>query len=158
MAKFLLAMCITLFTATAFADDSESKLERRFTVSSGYVEKIFNSNEGLVHFPLSTIQAYSKLFDVVSDSFKDHWGIRLATVIVEAPVAFWFAGAIATPFHEFGHARPVSAVGGTYRYGTVAYGHEFKGVTNYWSLSALRIITPPMFFPGSGGAYVDYDI
>lgn len=159
MTKVLCAsfiLCVALISTKGLCEDAPN-IARRFTLSSGYVEKYFNSNEGLVYFPLSGIQAYSKLFDVVASGLKDHWGVRIATMLIEAPISFWLADGLATSFHEFGHARAVAAGGGSYHYGSIGYGHEFK-VNNYWSLSGLRFITPPIGIPGSGPAWVNYDL
>jgi hypothetical protein len=149
--KQFVAIILLSCSMISFAENTE--LERRLTLSSGYVETYFNSNEGLVHFPLSVMQGYSKLFDVVADNFKDHWGQRLAVALLELPVSYWLAHSLFIPFHEFGHARAMAATGGNYRYGTVLYGRRINNISNFWSLSALRLITPPFGVPGSGIAF-----
>lgn len=155
MFKAYFISVVILWAAIGSALDAPSDLERRFTLSSGYIETYFNSNEGLVQFPLSSIQAYSKLFDTVVANFSDHWGVKLATITLELPISFWLAHSLFVPFHEFGHARAMAATGGSYSYGSFGYGTDFSNLTSFWSLSLLRLITPPFGFPGTGIGYTD---
>lgn len=154
MQKFFLALCFFAVTTTSHA---ESELKRSLTLSSAYVETFFNSNEGLVAAPLSVMQASSKLFDVATDNFRDHVGKRLINFVVQIPFSYWLASALLIPFHEFGHARAMHALGFKYRYGSVSYGHHFKGLSNYWTLSGIRLITPPSPFAAQGLAYTATD-
>ena len=146
----LITIFILLWAINVVADD---ELKRTLSVNSCYVETFFNSNEALVHAPLSFIQAYSKLFDVTTQGFRDSWPKRLANILLESTVAYWLSPSLSIPFHEFGHARAMHALGLPYNYGSVSYGHHFKNISNYWTLFGLRLITPPWPLPGSGLAY-----
>lgn len=152
LVNFFLIISIILFSFANYADDKPLKLERRFSLSSGYFDTVFNSNEGLVNFPLSGIQAYSMLFDVVEKNFSKHGAIKLLTVTAELPVSYWLAHSFFMPFHEFGHARSYAASGAKYSFGTQGYGRQISGL-NFWTLSAMRILIPPFGFPGQGMAW-----
>ena len=65
----LLLFCQSV-SVIAESDQATPSLERDFRFSSGYVETFFNSNEGLVYFPMGVVQAYSKLFDVATAGFN----------------------------------------------------------------------------------------
>lgn len=127
--------------------------KRSFTLSSGYLETVFNSNEALVDFSLSAIEGYGALFDVATNSINNTWWSRLIIALVELPVSYWVGHAIFIPYHEFGHARAFSAFGQDYTYGTSGYGKTLGGIPNFWLLTLCRLITPPFFFPGSGYAF-----
>jgi hypothetical protein len=125
--------------------------KRSLTLSSSYAERFFNSNEGLVEFPISVIEAYGALFDVATPSFTNAWYSRLFTSLLELPISYWLAVSLFVPFHEFGHARAFKAFGYDYSYGSHGCGQNFN-LSNYWTLSLIRLITPPFGFPGSGHA------
>ncbi len=127
---------------------------RKLTLSSGYLERVFNSNKALVDFPLTAIDGYGALFDVATNSINEKWWSRLIISIVELPFGYWFSNSIFVPFHEFGHARSFHASGRDYRYTTKGYGKTLSGISTYWILSLARLVTPPFFFPGSGPASV----
>jgi len=148
--KVLLLAFLSLFVV--LPSRAESDLRRQFSLSSAYFEPYLNSNEGMALLPLSLIQAYSKLFDITTDSFRDHWAKRLVNIVVEAPISYWIIPAFSLPYHELGHARVISAAGGYYYYGSHSFGHNIKNL-NFWSLSGLRLITPSLGIPGGGIAY-----
>lgn len=149
--KFLLMIVASIFLAHGLW--AQDELSRNFSLNTGYAERFFNSNEALVEAPLSAIEAYTKLFDVTTAGFRDHWGKRLVNILVDIPVNSWLANALSLPFHEFGHARAFHALGLPYTYGTVAYGLHISKLTSFWSLSALRLLSPPWPLPGYGYAY-----
>lgn len=137
--------------AIANAGETVSDLKRSFTLSSGYVERAYNSNEGLSAFPLSLIQLYSKGFDSVVGT-PETMGSRVLATVIDLPVSFWFAHSLFVPFHEFGHARVSLSQGINYTYSTSAYGETASGISNFWELSFYRLFTPPFGFPGAGKA------
>jgi len=147
---FLAYLIVSLSTHSASLFEPP---KRSLTLSTAYAERFFNSNEGLVAFPISAIEAYGALFDVATPSFTHQWWSRLITSVVELPISYWLANSLFIPFHEFGHARAYSAFGSDYSYGSLGYGTRFTGLSNYWTLSLVRLITPPFFFPGSGPAF-----
>jgi hypothetical protein len=151
--RIFMALLYVLFTLNLQSTPVFEAPKRKFTLSSAYAERFFNSNEGLVAFPISIIEAYGALFDVATPSFTEHWWSRLITSLVELPISYWLSNALFVPFHEFGHARADSAFGLDYHYGSFGYNTNFGTFSNYWSLSAIRLITPPFFFPGDGKAY-----
>lgn len=129
----------TTLAATANARD----LRRDVTLNSGYVDTYFNANEAIVEAPISAIQGYSWLFDAATENFRDHWGKRLANLLFSLPVSYWLCPAFSTPFHEFGHARAYRAMGVPSTYGLDFYGRRIKDLSNFWSLGALRVLSPP---------------
>jgi hypothetical protein len=130
--------------------------KRSLTISSGYVERVFNSNEALVEFPISVIEGYGALFDVATSSFNHQWWSRLLISLGEVPVGYWVANSVFVPFHEFGHARAMRSTGSDYHYTSDGYGKHFQGISNYWTLSLVRLATPPFYFPGQGAASTRY--
>ncbi|USN51274.1 MAG: hypothetical protein H6731_02385 [Myxococcales bacterium] len=133
-----------------------SNPQRSFTFSTAYAEKIFNSNEGLVDFPISALESYGALFDVATSSINKSWGARLLIATLELPLSYWFTFSLAIPFHEFGHARAAYAFGQNYSYRTQAFGKTVSAIPNYWLLGLARLITPPFFFPGTGSAWTSH--
>lgn len=140
MRKIIITIC-SLISVTC-AEKEQKKIKRSFHINSGYNEPEFNSNEGLKHLPLSTMQLYSKIHDVTND-LVPHWGTRLSLLLVDYmahnPIpfphkeannhwltrkAFW-PGKIA--YHEFGHARAKRMTGGEPQYeGRFYGGNSFK--------------------------------
>ncbi len=99
-------------------------LKRKFSLSFGYVDD-FNSNEGMKHLPLSTMQFYSFAFDFISKATRGATGRALLTLgdlFWNAPYlgkelnedeSNWFLTEKWWPYlsvyHEFGHARAIRA-------------------------------------------------
>lgn len=130
--------------------------KRQATLSTAYAERMVNSNEGLADFPLTIIDAYGSLFDKATHSINGHLGARLATALVELPtLSYWLGFALFVPYHEFGHSRANNAFGNASKYGISFYGKRINGIPNYWVLSTIRLFTPPMFYPGYGGAFTN---
>ena len=155
----IIQVCLLLFFALQAGADpgSPRRLDRSFSLSSGYLERISNSNEGLVYFPLSAIQLYSQGFDSVTQGQLKSQSQRALIALLEFPVSYWLAHSLFIPFHEFGHARAnVAANLRDYDYSSQGWGSTIIGVGSYWSLSLLRLITPPFGFPGSGHAETRY--
>lgn len=148
-----IALIIALFFSHLLFAQSKNQSDRRFVFSSGYFASYFNSNEGLVYFPLSIMQSYSKLFDKATTNFSHRTGTKLAIAALELPVSYWLSNSLFIPFHEFGHARYSQALGKSVKYGSFSYGIHFEELDSFWSLSMLRFLTPPHGFPGGGIAY-----
>lgn len=133
----------------------DTQLNRRFTISSGYLEGVFNSNEGLSYFPLSATQLYSLAFDAVTGGpAKSPW-TRAGVLLLDFPVNYWITTSLFIPYHEFGHARVQAATGGSYSYTTYGWGSS-ASMYDYWVLSFYRLFTPPFGFPGAGMAATNY--
>lgn len=95
-------------------------------MSMGYSED-FNSNEGMKHLPLTTIQAYSWVFDQVTkitEGEKSRAALVIADFLLHAPYlgkglneedSIWLFKEKWWPYlpvyHEFGHARGMRAFG-----------------------------------------------
>lgn len=150
----LFLQCYFLVFAANTSEFEQPK--RSLSISTGYLEKIFNSNEALVDAPLSIIDSYGKLFDFATSSINENWWSRLLISALELPISYWLTSSLMVPFHEFGHARAIKAIGEGYSYGTAAFGKRFSGISNYWFLSTARLFTPPFFFPGAGEAWTSY--
>lgn len=151
MHKIVVALIFLSFSSLC-ADFEYKPANRQLTLSLGYLERVFNSNQALVNFPVSVVDSYGALFEVATASINKQWWSRLIISIAELPVAYWISNSIFVPYHEFGHARFYHASGRDYLYTTAGYGKRLSGISNYWILSAGRLITPPFFFPGSGNA------
>lgn len=101
-----------------------SDIKRRITLSLGY-DEAFNSNEGMKHLPLTSIQGYSWVFDQVAKMTCGSWsrfGLVCADIILHIPYlgksflehdSNWFLKEKWWPYlpayHEFGHARAMRA-------------------------------------------------
>ena len=98
--------------------------KRRITLSLGYDEN-FNSNEGMKHLPLTTIQGYSWAFDQATKMTKgeiSRTALVIADIILHIPylgkdfntaTSNWLLEEKWWPYlpayHEFGHARAMRA-------------------------------------------------
>jgi hypothetical protein len=74
------------------------------------------------------MQVWSLLPDAVVDVFNRSLASRIAVGIVELPFSFWLATSLFVPFHEFGHARAVAALGWNYEFGDPLAGSKAGGV------------------------------
>lgn len=113
-----------LTTLHAEPPEAALNIKRRITLSLGYDED-FNSNEGMKHLPLTTIQGYSWVFDQVSKITSGEWSrgaLVAADIILHMPYlgqyfnhadSNWFFEEKWWPYlpayHEFGHARALRA-------------------------------------------------
>lgn len=99
-------------------------LQRRATLSLGY-DEAYNSNEGMKHLPLTTIQGYSWVFDQATKMTSGFWS-RLALIGADVVLHMPYLGKefVSTDtcwlfqekwwpylpaYHEFGHARAIRA-------------------------------------------------
>jgi hypothetical protein len=111
---------LLLTSAITVAAEPASPAKRRITLSLGYDEN-FNSNEGMKHLPLTTIQGYSWVFDQatkMTEGEKSRAALVIADVILHMPYLGkdlnglqdnWILKEKWWPYlpayHEFGHAR-----------------------------------------------------
>lgn len=142
-------LCLLTLTFPIFANASPD-LKRSFVLSSGYAERVFNSNEELVRFPLSVMQLWSLAPDAVNDVFDNSLASRISVGILEVPFSYWLTYALLVPFHEFGHARAFAAMDQGYFY--TSSGIANAETSSFWLLSLIRLGTPPALVPGAGGA------
>lgn len=127
-----------------------TNIKRFFSVSNGLMERTFNSNEGMIHLPLSSLQLYSKFFDVIHDAFPRKLTRILLTsgdLILNHPLHLY--ALFNTPtlqnyfltnscrelpgsiyIHEFGHARALRAWNRQYTYR--ANQSEFNNAIGYY--------------------------
>ncbi|WP_186647426.1 hypothetical protein [Fluviispira vulneris] len=111
MKKYLIIFKIkiflfSLFTIKIFAIDfsDKSQTSTRFTLSSGYLESTFNSNEGMAYFPMSVYETYDWGFRKLS---ADKFAIgRFFSAFFSGlfQVGYFSSTYMNVPFHEFGHA------------------------------------------------------
>jgi hypothetical protein len=115
---------ILLILTNIVQAEPNKNIKRQITLSLGY-DEAFNSNEGMKHLPLTTMQAYSWVFDQVSKMTTDKWSrgaLIAADFILHMPYlgqefndeeSNWFFKEKWWPylpaFHEFGHARAIRA-------------------------------------------------
>lgn len=113
-----------LTTLQAAPPEPTPTIKRRITLSLGYNEE-FNSNEGMKHLPLTTIQGYSWVFDQVTKLASGKWSrgaLVAADIVLHMPYlgqyfnyadSNWFFEEKWWPYlpvyHEFGHARALRA-------------------------------------------------
>ncbi len=116
-----LLLLTSLSTVTAEPAPSP---KRRITLSLGYDES-FNSNEGMKHLPLTTIQGYSWVFDQatkMTEGTISRTALVLADIVLHMPYlgesfntleSNWLLEEKWWPYlpayHEFGHARAMRA-------------------------------------------------
>lgn len=115
---------LLLTSLSAISADSASPAKRRIALSLGYDEN-FNSNEGMKHLPLTTIQGYSWAFDQATKMTEGEIS-RTALVIADAVLHMPYLGEnfntleanwifkekwwpYLPAYHEFGHARAMRA-------------------------------------------------
>lgn len=120
----LISLVLTRPDNCLIAGHTEPKLQRRLSLSNGYVDD-FNSNEGMMNLPLCSTQFYSFGFDTVSQLTRGLGG-RLAMVLGDLVIHMpylgeqfneedsnWFLKEKDWPYwvaiHEFGHARALRA-------------------------------------------------
>lgn len=117
--KLCWGLCL-LNSLIANPTESVPSPKRRITVSLGLVEG-FNSNEGMKHLPLTTIQGYSWVFDQATKMTEGpltRTALLAAEIILHMPYlgkdfntceSTWFFKEKWWPYlpayHEFGHAR-----------------------------------------------------
>lgn len=90
-------------------------LKRSFTLTPGYMEHTFNSNDMMKHGPLSLMQLCSKGADEVAAPFNDNW-TKLGIFAAFAVPYYFLADTSHAVYHEFGHARAGASQGGKYSY------------------------------------------
>lgn len=122
--KLFLPIGLLVLTPAVNSETPPSDIKRRLTLSLGYLEG-FNSNEGMKHLPLSSIQAYSWVFDQVTkitEGQKSRAALVVADFLLHMPYlgaglnepeSMWLFKEKWWPYlplyHEFGHARGVRA-------------------------------------------------
>ncbi|QOL19668.1 hypothetical protein [Candidatus Bodocaedibacter vickermanii] len=121
-------------------------IKRSFTLTPGYMERTFNSNEMMKHGPLSLMQLYSKGTDVLCDISNDPltrlgiWGLCLFP-------NYYIADTSHTVYHEFGHARAIASMGLSYEYSASA---KEEIPTDYaYGIYLKRIENPSTFNSGA---------
>ncbi|USO02553.1 MAG: hypothetical protein H6850_00980 [Alphaproteobacteria bacterium] len=145
-------------------EEKRAKLVRAFTVTPGYMERAFNSNEAMIHGPLSLMQLSTKLGDMFVDyivtPFDDkdstEWiSAEKASAVVKFLYLFLYSGPHehfarinSIVYHEFGHARAKSSLNIPYHYNAYS---EKKAETNYaYGIYISRFFN---FLKWSEGAY-----
>src|SRR6185369_1697440 len=123
--KLIYQFLIIMIIVGNFYLPAQARFKRPLTFSSGFFESM-NSNQGMVHYPLTMIQLHSLLFDKIADSFEN----RIVPFLIEFPLGYWLAHSFFVPFHEFGHARAAYAAGAQGAYET--YGWFKLSLPNFW--------------------------
>lgn len=124
--KICWGLCLLNSLLANSAEPSQSP-KRRVTLSLGLIEE-FNSNEGMKHLPLTTIQGYSWVFDQATKMTHgeiSRAALLAAEIILHMPYlgkdfnasnSNWFSKEKFWPYlsayHEFGHARGHRAFSG----------------------------------------------
>lgn len=122
-------------------------IKRSFTLTPGYMERTFNSNEMMKHGPLSLMQLYSKGTDVLCDISNDPL-TRLGILGLCLIPNYYIANTSHTVYHEFGHARAFASMG--YEYSYYADSNRKLSTDYAYGIYIKRIEDPSAF--GSGAA------
>ncbi|WP_186647188.1 hypothetical protein [Fluviispira vulneris] len=145
--KFLLITFLLSISLSIFADEN-SEATNRFTLTNGYWDTKYNSNEGIVYFPLSVIDTYSWGFRKLSlDS--NIFGRSFSFILSLYLVNYINTTYLNTPFHEFGHATRFQSYG----YNITRYNvGEDNSVTanSYFEMVFKRAKTGPVGASTSG--------
>ncbi len=107
--KILFIIIISLLSLPLHADDN-SEATNRFTLTNGYWDTQYNSNEGIAYFPMSLFDTYDWGFrklsldsNIFGRSFSFLLSLYLSNYLNETYIR--------TPFHEFGHATRFQSYG-----------------------------------------------
>ncbi|MDP3936295.1 MAG: hypothetical protein Q8Q56_04850 [Alphaproteobacteria bacterium] len=125
------------------------KLVRSFTLTPGYMERTFNSNDMMKHGPLSCMQLYSKGTDTISNISNDvitRLGIFGLCLIPN----FFLSQTNQDVYHEFGHARAYASMG--YKYSYYASSDSNLPTDYAYGFYLKRIQSPSAFISGAGTA------
>lgn len=122
--KLFLPIGLLFITPAVNSEPIPADVKRRITLSLGYNED-FNSNEGMKHLPLTTIQAYSWVFDQltkITEGEKSRAALIVVDFLLHLPYlggelnesdSMWLFKEKWWPYvpayHEFGHARGMRA-------------------------------------------------
>jgi hypothetical protein len=125
-------------------------IKRSFTLTPGYMERTFNSNDMMKHGPLSLMQLSSKCVDEVAPPYSDTWS-KLGIFALFSFPNFFLAATNHVVYHEFGHARAVASMGGRYSYDA---GSNGKLPTDYaFGIYIERIKEPSAFEEGAATSF-----
>lgn len=127
-------------------NSSSSPLVRSITLTPGYMERTFNSNEMMLHGPLGLMQLSTKGFDAAMNAV-DHrgakWVVGLVWLLPHAVLSF----SNNLVYHEFGHARAIASKGQDYVYSAAL---EENIPTDYaYGIYAQKIVNPSKLFDGA---------
>lgn len=115
----LTTLCLlTLLGNTCSANKPSTaapSLKRSLTLTPGYMERTFNSNDTMKYGPLTLMQLCSRGVDEVVAPFNDTW-TKLGIFAAVAFPYYFLADTSHSVYHEFGHARAIASMGGTYTY------------------------------------------
>lgn len=152
--NLILALSVSLVAITSEAkpkDSNEPPLIRSVTLTPGYMERTFNSNEMMKHGPLSLMQLYSKGTDelcAISDNVFVKLGIFGLCLI---PNYYFIADTSHIVYHEFGHARAAASMGYEYFY-YAASGNSLP--TDYaYGIYLERIENPSAIGDGAASSF-----
>ncbi len=137
---------ISALSAESKSQDSFPRLVRSATITPGYMERTFNSNDMMKLGPLSLMQASSKAFDGMASWADSPWvktGIYAAYMFPN----YLLSRVSSTVFHEFGHARAFYSAGLNYHYDA----SENDGlITDYaYGIYKEKFLTPWALFYGA---------
>lgn len=112
---FKMSTVIWVITLSLSAKADPNILVRSFTLTPGYMERTFNSNEMMKYGPLSIMQLSTKGFDIAV-GVVDH---PVAKVAVAGVCLFPYSIQLLAArivYHEYGHCRAHASLGGEYEY------------------------------------------
>ncbi|KAB8037869.1 hypothetical protein GCL60_11890 [Silvanigrella paludirubra] len=109
---FRFAICILISLLESFLFALENKeIPNRFTLTNGYLEESFNSNEGMAYFPMSIYETYDWGFRKIS---ADKYGFgRFSSWFISGLFQMFYFNStyMSTPYHEFGHGTRFRSLG-----------------------------------------------
>ena len=140
---------VTLLAITCDAksrDSNQPTIKRSFTLTPGYMERTFNSNETMKHGPLCFMQLTSKGMDALMDLSDNPW-VKGGVFAAFAFPHYLVSETSSTVYHEFGHARAMASNGTPYRYSAAIKENLF---TDYaYGIFAQKILNPSALFDGA---------
>lgn len=128
------------------------EISRKITLTPGYMERTFNSNETMLYGSLNMMQLSSLALDKLVGLTDNTFGkvaIGLAYVIPQS----WLALAGNVVYHEFGHARAQTSFGRDYYY-RASHDDDENSTTDYaYGLYVQKFLNPQYFLHGAETHY-----
>ena len=139
-------LCNLAFANSQTKDTNAPKLVRSFTLTPGYMERTFNSNEMMKHGPLSLMQLSSQGIDAVANLSDDPW-IKVGIFAAFGFPNYLVSRTSSTVYHEFGHARAMASYGTTYTYSAAL---DSNVPTDYaYGIYVEKFLSPSLLFDGA---------
>jgi hypothetical protein len=139
-------LCNLVFANSQTKDTDASKLVRSLTLTPGYMERTFNSNEMMKHGPLSLMQLSSQGIDALANLSDNPW-IKGGIFAALGFPNYLVSTTSSTVYHEFGHARAMASYGTAYTYSAAL---DSNAPTDYaYGIYVEKFLSPSLLFDGA---------